>query len=158
VLSVKSANQRPFRCDTATPPVAVATASFMNVASARPIRQPCGKVQNHRPRECCLPAGAGEKGIERLAVRVTHGTSYRPGGGAPDFCKFAIPLARISPPCPRGDPNKVPSGKRQEKGISFVSLGGHRRDNARREWCASSASLRDTDATKREMHHGVKCA
>jgi hypothetical protein len=133
----------------------------MNVASARPIRQPCGKVESHRPRNTghctsrVLPAGAGEKGIARLAVHVTYGTVQLALVVEPPTAS----LPYHSPESRRRVPGAIQTRCRPEsakKGIPFVSLSGPSEDNARREWCASSASLRDTNATKGKCNTVLK--
>ena len=101
----------------------------MNVASARPIRQPCGegkagdeKVIGRARSLPAVPTGrpaSAASGCLR-AVRITHGCMDRclravvgAGDGAP--CPRRLPLARISPPCPRGDPHEAASEKAPRK-------------------------------------------
>jgi hypothetical protein len=131
-----------------TAPRRAGTASFTNVASARPIRQPCGEgklpavrpgPRVHAPRECGLPAGArrgrGERrGSELRASRRMVPTLPRPwvrGDGAPGRGMSRPgpgwpPLAGISH---RRVPGAIRTRRRPERakqGIAFSSRGPRR--------------------------------
>lgn len=86
-------------------------ASFMNVANARPIRQPCerqgtrkqsavrfGSCAHLASAPCSARRPASASGQWLRPTCAYHAWTDRCGRWSP-------PLARISPPCPRGDPH-----------------------------------------------------
>jgi hypothetical protein len=160
----------------------------MNVASARPIRQPCGegkagdkkaigRARVHAPREsrvlspCCArrPAGlvllvaASELCVSRMdgwigACALWWVREMEPPAPA------GLPLARISTPCPRGDPHEAASEKAPRK----ASHSRHAAPTGRPPPPPSTGTAHDAanavcpvgflrDRATPECHHKVRC-